>query len=132
MCSSHPVLTPAFARRAADTDGSGAIEYGEFEARRAFDAIDADGSGSLSRAELLSAFRAIAPASAQNPFLTRRQYETLLRRDVDAMFRRADSNGDGRISFGEFRRVADDILELQHGRVLASWMRTAGVSAIQP
>eukprot|EP00741_Cyanophora_paradoxa_P006673 tig00001030_g6454.t1 len=126
----------------ADVDKSRTLDIHEFIAaaeklegtikrhaqHKAFDAMDRNGDGSLSPQEVTEALRSVAPRHLQDALITDEQYEAMLRRDVERLFRHADRDRSGSISFEEFTRVADDCLELQSGRVLLAWMRAAPIA----
>ena len=109
----------------ADTSGDGAIDYEEFEAhmmrsgntdramiRDAFDLIDADGNGDITRDEVRNAFlkkRMEAKGGQQaglapTPSFRAATEDTMIdvSRDADALFDKADYDGNGTLSNREF------------------------------
>eukprot|EP00741_Cyanophora_paradoxa_P015168 tig00020849_g14639.t1 len=128
-----------------DGDGDGSIDKKEFakistalvdlvkrrSQEEAFKEYDVDGDGRLTLDEVLTALRTVAP-ERQNRFLKQEQYEKVLEHDARKIFKKADADGNGYVSFEEFAKVIDDTLDLETGRALGAWLRTAGVSAVQP
>lgn len=89
-----------------DADGDGAIDFPEFvtlmarkmnnvdkdsEIREAFNVYDKDGSGKISRKELLH--------------LMSKFHKDVSEDDIEQMIKEADTNGDGEIEFEEFKRM---------------------------
>ncbi|KAJ1653094.1 Calmodulin-2 [Dispira simplex] len=90
----------------ADADGNGQLDFKEFttllkkdtpavaklvkeiEVRRAFKAIDADKSGSISRDELRAALKAMGKPYGED--------------QLDKLIKEVDANGDGQIDLREF------------------------------
>lgn len=92
-----------------DANGNGMVDFEEFldmmgnkiadsdedeleeELRQAFNVFDRDQSGSISTEELKNVMSSLG--------------EKLSDKEVDAMIREADTDGDGEISFQEFRKM---------------------------
>eukprot|EP00927_Polykrikos_kofoidii_P061236 TRINITY_DN5609_c0_g1_i1.p1 TRINITY_DN5609_c0_g1~~TRINITY_DN5609_c0_g1_i1.p1 ORF type:complete len:653 (-),score=115.76 TRINITY_DN5609_c0_g1_i1:108-2066(-) len=114
--------------RSLDSEGVGVLEFTAFAAalidkrfyqevnacRDAFDTIDADGDGLLSPEEIAHVLCNASVKGAMTPA----DLAKLLREDVD-------QNGDGAISFSEFRAMV-----LEHGDASGSW-HTAKKQGIQ-
>lgn len=95
-----------------DSDGDGTIDSREFlvsmanlvatskdqKVRFAFDVFDVDGSGSISRDELIKILKATHAHLASN--------ESALLRKADAIMLQGDKDGDGEISYEEFVKVS--------------------------
>ncbi|KAL7308702.1 hypothetical protein PS15m_011872 [Mucor circinelloides] len=89
-----------------DADGNGNIDFEEFlnlvkdlksggkdtdDLREAFKVFDADGNGVIDRSELRKVMSSLN--------------ENLTEEELDAMIKEADANGDGQISFDEFKAM---------------------------
>ncbi|ELR14478.1 uncharacterized protein ACA1_192080 [Acanthamoeba castellanii str. Neff] len=90
-----------------DVDGDGEIQFEEFlllfsrhkknqlpedeELRQAFKVFDADGNGTISKVELKRVMDMLG--------------EKLNDAQIDEMMKEADTNGDGEIDFGEFKKM---------------------------
>ncbi|EPB84209.1 calmodulin [Mucor circinelloides 1006PhL] len=89
-----------------DADGNGHIDFEEFlnlvkdlksggkdtdDLREAFKVFDADGNGVIDRSELRKVMSSLN--------------EKLTEEELDAMIKEADANGDGQISFDEFKAM---------------------------
>ncbi|CAO0792951.1 unnamed protein product [Mucor circinelloides] len=89
-----------------DADGNGHIDFEEFlnlvkdlksggkdtdDLREAFKVFDADGNGVIDRSELRKVMSSLN--------------ENLTEEELDAMIKEADANGDGQISFDEFKAM---------------------------
>lgn len=75
------------------------------KARKLFDALDLNGDGVLTRAEVISALRTKGPTLAANgdlPFWGVRDTEA-----SSALFDQANLDGDGVLTYEEFEREAD-------------------------
>mmetsp|Transcript_4520 Transcript_4520/g.9083 ORF Transcript_4520/g.9083 Transcript_4520/m.9083 type:complete len:532 (-) Transcript_4520:16-1611(-) len=91
-----------------DTDGSGVIDYSEFMAAtmdkrryiqedvcwRAFKTFDVDGSGTIDKYELMKLLGVDSISNMMEAQVTEKE--------VDAIMREVDLNGDGKIDFSEF------------------------------
>eukprot|EP00276_Gloeochaete_wittrockiana_P002777 CAMPEP_0184673118 /NCGR_PEP_ID=MMETSP0308-20130426/86504_1 /TAXON_ID=38269 /ORGANISM="Gloeochaete witrockiana, Strain SAG 46.84" /LENGTH=550 /DNA_ID=CAMNT_0027120573 /DNA_START=366 /DNA_END=2019 /DNA_ORIENTATION=+ len=128
----------------ADSDNNGKIDFREFfrvsedlakvvrrhEQRAVFDTLDIDRDGSLSRTELLSALKSMAPLSIQDPSMTSDQYEAVLLKDIDCMVKVAHGQVEGSVTFEEFVKITDGMENLQVGRALTVWMKNAELPAL--
>lgn len=89
-----------------DADGNGMIDFAEFvtlmarkmnnadkenEIREAFNVYDKDGSGKISKDDLLATMRALGAQLSDQA--------------AEQMIEEADSNGDGEIAFDEFKKL---------------------------
>lgn len=96
-----------------DADGNGHVDFGEFigalsvfssrgkgdeKLKFAFNVYDIDGDGKLSNGELFIVLKTMVGNNLQN---------SQLQQIVDKTIIEADEDGDGKLSFAEFKKVVD-------------------------